>query len=192
MVSKPKLAYSLSVALKPHPVSPLLVRIYPGSPSSKAGIDLDSKLTFTKHIKSKALAATRLLYNLFPLLAKDSTISQTNKLTLFKLAYRPTLTYACPMWSNTCATNIKSLQVAQNKCLRVIGHFSRATPITTLHQELKILPIDEYILNLTSTFFAKCPTHPNPLIQQIGHYTLDDLTREYKSYKHKRTKHLLL
>lgn len=156
------------------------------------GVELDAKLTFTAHVHSKTLAATRLLFNLFPLLAKDSTISLRNKLTLFKLTYRPSLTYACPMWSNTCETNIKSLQVAQNKCLRVIGNFPRATPIHILHQTLNILPMQEYIHNLTSTFFTKCISHSNPLIKEIGNYTLTELTHTYKKYKHKRIKHLLL
>jgi hypothetical protein len=38
--------------------------------------------------------------------------------------------------------------------------------------------------------FANCPSRINPLLQQIGNYTPDDLTSLYKAYKHKRPKHM--
>jgi len=37
-----------------------------------------------------------------------------------------------------------------------------------------------------------CPSHPNPPVQQIGNYTLADLTNLHKKHKHKLTKHILL
>ena len=37
-----------------------------------------------------------------------------------------------------------------------------------------------------------CSTHQNPLVRQIGEYTMSDLQQQYKRYIHKRTKHLLL
>ena len=40
--------------------------------------------------------------------------------------------------------------------------------------------------------FTNCPSHPSPLVQQIGNYTLADLNSLYKTYKHKRPKHILL
>jgi hypothetical protein len=56
----------------------------------------------------------------------------------------------------------------------------------------RIQPIRVLIHHLTDKFFAHCPSHPNPLVQQTGNYTLADLTKVYKKYKHKRTKHILL
>ena len=46
--------------------------------------------------------------------------------------------------------------------------------------------------NKERKIFTHCPLHPNPLVQQIGIYTLADLTNLYKKYKHKRTKLILL
>jgi hypothetical protein len=34
--------------------------------------------------------------------------------------------------------------------------------------------------------------HPNPLIRNIGNYTLQDLHRQYRKYRHICTKHILL
>ena len=104
----------------------------------------------------------------------------TAPLTLFKLLILSTLTYAAPVWSNTSSSNYRQLQILQSKCLRVIGNYSRRTPITHLH------------FHLTEKFFLNCPTHPNPLVREIGNYSVADLHRQYKKYIHKRTKHLLL
>jgi uncharacterized protein YbaR (Trm112 family) len=80
----------------------------------------------------------------------------------------------------------------QSKCFRVIGNHPRPTPISNLHNTLNIEPIPVIIHRLTDKFFAHCPSHHNPLVQQIGNYTLVDLTNLYKKYEHKRTKHILL
>jgi hypothetical protein len=60
------------------------------------------------------------------------------------------------------------------------------------YMSLTIYSIGVLIHRLTDKFFSHCPLHPNPLVQQIGNYTLADLTNFYKTYKHKRTKHILL
>jgi hypothetical protein len=49
-----------------------------------------------------------------------------------------------------------------------------------------IEPIPDLNHRLTDKFFGHSPLHPNPLVQQIGNYTLADLTNLYKKYKHKR------
>jgi hypothetical protein len=36
-------------------------------------------------------------------------------------------------------------------------------------------PIYKFIYRLTEKFFHNCSTHPNPLVCQIGNYTLSDL-----------------
>ena len=58
------------------------------------GLVLDSKLLFTKHVHSVIHKVTGTFLKLFPLLARDSTLSLPNKLTLYKLPIRPVLTYA--------------------------------------------------------------------------------------------------
>ena len=47
------------------------------------------------------------------------------------------------------------------------------------------------LYRLTDKFFHNCSTHPNPLVRQIGNYTLPDLHKQYRKYIHKRTKYLL-
>jgi len=38
-----------------------------------------------------------------------------------------------------------------------------------------------------SQMFTYCPSHPNTLVQQLGNYTLADLTNMYRKYQHQRT-----
>ena len=65
------------------------------------GLVLDSKLVFTKHLHTVTCKATGAFLQLFPLLARDSTLTLHNKLTIYKLLIRPILTNAAPVWSNT-------------------------------------------------------------------------------------------
>jgi len=116
------------------------------------GLVLDSKLLFTKHLHTVTCKATGGFLQLFPLLARDSTLSIPNKLTLYKLCIRPILTYAAPVWSNTSSYNYRRLQISQSKCLRVIGNFPRRTPIPRLRTTLNVTPIRDFIYRLTANF----------------------------------------
>ena len=53
-------------------------------------------------------------------------------------------------------------------------------------------PIREFICRLTAEFFHNCSTHLNPLVCQIGNYTLLDLHVQCRKYIHKQIKHILL
>jgi len=155
------------------------------------GLTLDPKLLFTKHLHTVTHKATGVLLQLFPLLARDSTLTILNKLTLYKLMIRSLLTYAGPVWSNTSQSNYRHIQILQSKCLRVIGDYPRRTPIHYFHSTLSLEYIHTFIYRLTENFFQQCITHSNTLISQIGNYSLPDLLAQYKKYIHKRTKHLL-
>ena len=59
----------------------------------------------------------------------------------------------------------------------------RRTPTSHLHYTLNNEPIPVIIHRLPTKYFAHCPSHPNPLVQQIGNYTLTDLTNKYRKYR---------
>ena len=156
------------------------------------GLLLDSKLLFTKHLQTVLHKATGTFLEVLPLLARDSALTIPNKILLYRLLLRSMITCAVPVWSSTSLTNYRHLQVYQSKCLRVIRDFPRRTPISNLHTYLQMIPIRQFIYNLTGKFFVSCPAHSNPLIRNTGNYTLEDLNRQYPKYGHKRTKHMLL
>lgn len=154
------------------------------------GVILDTRLTFTKHIDTQCHKAIGALVKLFPLLNRDSSLNIKNKILLYKTVIRPILTYAAPVWSNTCAANYKKLQVVQNKCLRVIGNFSRSTSINVIHEKLNVEYIKDFIICLTQKFCAKTENSQDIFVRSITNYSRDSLA--YKRYKHKRLKHILL
>ena len=86
------------------------------SPVRYLGLILDSKLLFTKHITSVSHRVSSTLLRLFPLLARNSTLTHSNKLLLYKQIIRAILTYAA-VWSNTSSHNYHRIQVSQSKCL---------------------------------------------------------------------------
>ena len=128
------------------------------------GLLLDPKLLFTRqftrHLTSVTHKATGIFLQLFPLLARDSSLSIPNKITLYKLCICSVLTYTAPVWSNTSSSNYHHLQILQSKCLRVIGNYPRCTPIPRLHTTLNVAPIHDFIYHLTDNFFGSCPAHP--------------------------------
>jgi hypothetical protein len=66
------------------------------------------------------------------------------------------------------------------------------TPSSHLHGTLNIEPFRVIIQPITVKFFAHCPLHPNTLVQQIGTYTLADLTDMYRKHKQSGPKHIQL
>ena len=118
--------------------------------------------TNIKNLHAVTHKATVVFLQLFPLLARDSTLSLHNKLTLYKLLIRPILTYAATVWRNTSLSNYRHLQILQSKCLRVIGDYPRRTPISHLHSTLLLEPIYKFIYRLTEKFFHNCYHTPQP------------------------------
>jgi len=173
---------------KRRPIAPPLPQFQPTMiPWSRniryLGLTLDPKLLFTKHLHTVTHKTIGVLLQLFLLLARDSTLTILNKLTLYKLMIRPLLTYAGPVWSNTSQSNYRHIQILQSKCVRVIGDYPRRTPPYTTSTPLS--HSSTFILSSTGwrkNFFQQCTTHSNPLISQIGNYSLPDLLAQYRKY----------
>jgi hypothetical protein len=107
------------------------------------GLLLDHKLLFTKHLTNVTHKVTGSMVKLFPLLARDSTLSAQNKLILYKLSIRSVMTYSAPVWSNTSPSNYRRLQTLQS-------NFPRCTPIPLLHTTFNVLPIHDHIHYMTA------------------------------------------
>jgi hypothetical protein len=102
---------------------------------------LDSKLLYTKQLHTVIKKVTGFLCPIFPLLVRDSSLTQSNKLTLYKLLIRFVLTYVGRVCRSTCPSNYLKLQVIQSKHLRVIGSYHRRISTSHLHDILNTEPI---------------------------------------------------
>jgi hypothetical protein len=74
----------------------------------------------------------------------------------------------------------------------VIGNSLSGTHVSQLHDTLNVEPIEDIIQRLIATLCATCPSHPKSLVQNIGDYTLNDLSFMNKNINIKESKHNLL
>lgn len=136
------------VTLYGHPIRPTACVKY-------LGTFLDSKLTFKAHIKQSLRKVYSVQKKLYPLMSKNSKLSMKNKNLIYKMILRPILVYGAPVWCSAAKTNLKPLQIFQNKCLRLILSASRYSRITELHEQANIKTINDYIKSLAENFYAK-------------------------------------
>jgi hypothetical protein len=156
------------------------------------GLYLTSTLNYNQHIKNLAHKALGNLITIFPLLGRQSILVMDIKLHLYKAIIRSMMTYAAPVWCGISDSTYRTLQVVQNKCLRVITNSERGTPIRHLHDRTGLPMMQPYIMNMAARFYKQCMYHPNPLIRIIGNYTKHSLQCKYKKYKNKRPRHRLM
>lgn len=130
------------------------------------GIYLDRRLKFTKHIKQVLHKAQITLYKLYPLMNRNSHLTEYNKKLLYTSVLRPIITYACPVWCGASPTAKLPLQRFQNKCLRLITNKDRYTRITDLHR-LTGLPLLTDFINDTSRKFYQTQLSFNPLLTDL-------------------------
>ena len=104
------------------------------------GVNIDSKLNFKSHITSKAGLATETLLSLY----RFRCAAPRTKLHLFKSLIKPPLTYAPLPLSLAARTNIRKLQVVQNRALRWIFdiRWDDFVRTSSLHERASVLPLN--------------------------------------------------
>lgn len=128
------------------------------------GVLLDQKLTFKKQVdyaKERAQKYVRILYSL---INRRSKLDVRNKNLIFKSIFRPIMFYGAPVWGNCAVTHRKSLQVTQNKILKIINNKPFYYSTRRLHAETKNQLVNETIDKLKTNFEGKCRSSENPLI----------------------------
>ena len=152
------------------------------------GVVLDSKLSFTSHIKTvrkKCANAVSLLYNL---LNFKSKLSIKNKLLIYKTIIRPIMLYAAPIWGNTFISNINKLETIQNKALRMVSGEGWRVSNAQIRKKLDMITVYTVIYDMTKMFYEH-QLNNIPLLLNLGKYTKD--TAPFK-IKYKLPHHLLL
>jgi hypothetical protein len=126
------------------------------------GVHFDSRLTFHTHV-NKTLEKARNTFNaLFPLMSKNSKLSNHNKIKIYKTIIRPVVTYAAPVWCNISKTTLIPLHRFQNKCLRFATSSSRYTKIVTLHDTANVEMLRAHINRLSTGFYRNRIGHNPP------------------------------
>jgi hypothetical protein len=89
------------------------------------------------------------------MLNRKSKLKTRNKLLLYKVGLRPTLTYAAPVIHQNADTHIKKLQVFQNKIIKTALNVSFRTSTEDINKTAQIEPIKIFIQKLTDKFNLK-------------------------------------
>lgn len=132
------------------------------------GVTLDTKVNWTKHVSRLRTKGAQAMGALSPILNRHSKLSPKNKLRIYTSLIRPCLTYASPVWSSTCNTNYLSLQVLQNKALKIAFNTPWYTNLQKLHFKINLPLLKNFILKNAQKFYKNNVTHYNNLIKSIG------------------------
>ncbi|MCP4061384.1 MAG: hypothetical protein GY738_29760 [Pseudoalteromonas sp.] len=128
------------------------------------GVTFDTFFTFSSHISTITSKLSSRLKILKCLAGTKWGHQKETLLTTYNTLLRPITTYACPVWfPNTSNNHINKLQVLQNQALRICTGSTKKSPISHLHQETKILPVQNHLSLLCSQYLASSlrPSHPS-------------------------------
>ena len=115
-------------------------------------VTLDRKLNWKTHsdlMRPKAFSALSRSFSLL-----KSTLLLRSKLLIYKSYIRPQMTYATPAWAFISKTKMNSLQVVQNRALRIIGGYDWYTGTKQIHSDNEISMLKAYIKILAKKLYA--------------------------------------
>lgn len=131
------------------------------------GMKLDPKLTYRNHVESRIIKSDKAFKALYPLINRKSKISTGNKLLLYKSIFRPTLTYASPIWHNCAKVHQNRLQRHQNKILKVMLNLPRLTPTESVHELAGIDQLKVFTEKTRLAFVKSCQYNINQDINDL-------------------------
>ena len=117
------------------------------------GLTLQYKLDFKTHIDLIKTKVMKMLGILHFLVGRRRKMNVKNKIIIYNVIVKALMLYAVPVWSNTAASNILSLQRVQNKCVRMIMNAKPRDKNIDLHQRPNLKYIEEGIFTRTKNYF---------------------------------------
>ncbi|GBO45887.1 RNA-directed DNA polymerase from mobile element jockey [Araneus ventricosus] len=138
------------------------------------GVILDKQLNFQAHtnqFKEKYYKAFRVQYSL---IFRNSILDLKSKALIYLAYLRPILTYASPIWACTAKSNLRSIQVLENKTLRMIVNARYYHRNIDIRNALNVPSFQQVIQELARNFYGKLPDINNPEIDKIPVYGHND------------------
>ena len=121
------------------------------------GVTFDTSLAFHHHCNNVAARIDK-RNNVLKALAGTSWGQQKETLLMtYKAIGSSIANYAAPVWSpNASSTSLKKIQTAQNAALRVVTGAHLMSNIDHLHQESKMMRIEEHSELLSAQYLVNC------------------------------------
>jgi hypothetical protein len=98
------------------------------------------------------------------LLGRNSQLSLSNKLLLYKTILKPIWTYGIQLWGTASTSNIEILERFQSKALLMIVDTPWYVPNTLIRRDLQIPSVKEEISHYSSHYRARLTAHPNDIL----------------------------
>ncbi|CAH2249129.1 jg21725 [Pararge aegeria aegeria] len=98
---------------------------------------------------------------LYPMICRKSKLSLPHKVTLYKTCIRPMMTYVSVVFAHHPHSSYKSLQVLQNKFMRMATGNPWFVRNVDLYRDLDLPAIAQCF---KKSYFEKAVRHPNPLV----------------------------
>lgn len=131
------------------------------------GCTLDKRLTMKSQINMAITKSIISLKTLYPLVNRKSVLGPRVKNLIYKLYFRPVLTYPNSLMYRSARSNKKRIQISQNKLLRLFNNKPWDYKNETLHGELEIETIEEFLSKLDKRSVERSIIHDNDLIQEL-------------------------
>jgi Reverse transcriptase (RNA-dependent DNA polymerase)/Endonuclease-reverse transcriptase len=147
------------------------------------GVTLQHNLKWSQHLRATINKANGRLAQLYPLLNPRSCLQLKTALHIYKATILPVISYASPVWSGTTITLLKSLQLIQNKVVRMITKCPRYTRTVKMHSDLKLPMVNEYLATQNKRFYYKAALHSNNLISNFCNYDFSNWDKVAKQPK---------
>ena len=184
-------AFSLSLSLSPQKSSTLVFSLRPHNLADATlacgntlipivtktkclGITLDSKLTWTDHIKELISNITPSI-NFLKALSSAQWGSDPLIMTMFYKSFiQSKIDYGSTLYGSASKSQLDKIDRIQNQCLRLIIGALKSTPIPALYAETGILPLHFRRNLLADRFIARIMSHtytPPSLTLKIRHVT---------------------
>lgn len=147
------------------------------------GVMLDSRLTWKPHLEYITDKFRKVCFCLNYLLGRNSLLNLTNKLLIYKVILRPTLTYAAPVWGGACKTTIDRFERLQNTTIRYrVVNANRYMRNVDILRSLELPSLREFISKNATKFFAGLDLIDNPEIARLAY---DDYDYTHPRYVHR-------
>ncbi|GFV46506.1 RNA-directed DNA polymerase from mobile element jockey [Trichonephila clavipes] len=107
-------------------------------------------------------------------------MTMENKVLLYTAVLRPILSYGSPVWGYAAKSNLKTLEICQNKTIRMIVHANMYMRNSDIYKALKLPTFKTYIIKLATKLFDTLPLTNNYHILNLESYTPYDNTKRPK------------
>jgi hypothetical protein len=112
-------------------------------------VTLDIRLTWSPNIEQVRRLTAQRMGLLSPLLNRRCDLYIWNGVLVYMQLVRSLMDYPCPAWSSAARTQVRSLQVLQYKCLRLITGAPGYLSNREIHDDLGVPLIADHISALT-------------------------------------------